>query len=223
MTRRHWRTVGPLIFTVVLACSACGDPDRERLKATTKATYDERTGRLKELTSDANGNGRIDTWTEMDGSRPIRSRIDRNEDGRMDRWEYYGDGGRLVKVGFSRRDDGKPDAWAEPSPDGRISRVLVSSVGDEKKIDRWETYDPATPGAGPESAQSLVAVDEDTNGDGRADRWEKYSAGQLQTASFDENGDGRIDRRLTYQAGKLVLIESEPDTAGKLLKRVEVK
>ena len=223
MTGRQWRAVGPVIFTVVIGCSACGNPDRERLKATTKATYDERTGRLKELTSDANGNGRIDTWTEMDGSRPIRSRIDRNEDGRMDRWEYYGAGGRLVKVGFSRRDDGKPDAWAEPSPDGRISRVLVSSVGDEKKIDRWETYDPATAGGGPESAQSLVAVDEDTNGDGRADRWEKYSAGQLQTASFDENGDGRIDRRLTYQAGKLVLIESEPDTAGKLLKRVEVK
>jgi hypothetical protein len=50
--------------------------------------------------------------------------------------------------------------------------VLVSSVGDEKKIDRWETYDPATPGAGPDSAKSLVAVEEDTDGDGRADRWE---------------------------------------------------
>ena len=101
--------------------------------------------------------------------------------------------------------------------------MLVSSVGDEKKIDRWETYDPATPGAGPDSAQSLVAVEEDSNGDGRADRWEKYSAGRLQTASFDENRDGRIDRRLTYQEGTLVLIESEPDAAGKLTKRVEVK
>lgn len=223
MARRRLRGVGLAVFTAVICFSGCSDPNRERLKATTKATYDERTGRLKELTSDANGNGRIDTWTEMDGNRALRSRMDRNEDGRMDRWEYYDGGGQLVKVGFSRRDDGKPDAWAEPSPDGRILRVLVSSVGDEKKIDRWETYDPATPEAGPDSAQSLVAVEEDGNGDGRADRWEKYSAGRLQTASFDENGDGRVDRRLSYQEGALVLIESEPDAAGKLTKRVEVK
>jgi hypothetical protein len=215
--------VGLAVITAAICSSGCSDPNRERLKATTKATYDERSGRLKELTSDSNGNGRIDTWTEMDGNRALRSRMDRNEDGRMDRWEYYDDGGRLVKVGFSRRDDGKPDAWAEPSPDGRISRVLVSSVGDEKRIDRWETYDPVTPGAGPDSAKSLIAVEEDTDGDGRADRWEKHAAGRLQTASFDENRDGRIDRQLTYREGTLVLIESEPDATGKLTKRVEVK
>jgi hypothetical protein len=159
----------------------------------------------------------------MDGNRPLRSRIDRNEDGRMDRWEYYDGSGRLIKVGFSRRDNGKPDAWAEPSPNGSISRVLVSSIGDEQKIDRWETYDPSAAGSGPESAQSLVAVEEDTNGDGRADRWEKYAGGQLQTASFDENYDGRIDRRLTYQNGVLVLIESEPDAVGSFARRVVVK
>jgi hypothetical protein len=120
-TARHrLRDVGLAVITAVICCSGCSDPNRERLKATTKATYDERTGRLKELTSDSNGNGRIDTWTEMDGNRALRSRMDRNED-------------------------------------------------------------------------------------------------------FDENRDGRIDRRLTYQEGTLVLIESEPDAAGKLTKRVEVK
>jgi hypothetical protein len=36
----------------------------------------------------------------MDGNRALRSRMDRNEDGRVDRWEYYDGGGRLVKVGF---------------------------------------------------------------------------------------------------------------------------
>ena len=81
------QAVRPAVAVVLLlSAAACSDPERERLKATTKASYDERTGRLKELTSDANGNGRIDTWTEMDGSRPVRSRIDRNEDGRLDRW-----------------------------------------------------------------------------------------------------------------------------------------
>jgi hypothetical protein len=57
---------------------------------------------LKELTYDANKNGRIDTWTDMDGTRPLRARIDRNEDGKLDRWEYYDEKGQLAKVGFSR-------------------------------------------------------------------------------------------------------------------------
>jgi len=208
--------VRPAVAVALLACAACSDPERERLKATTKASYDERTGRLKELTSDANGNGRIDTWTEMDGSRPVRSRIDRNEDGRLDRWEYYDAAGKLVKVGFSRRDDGKPDAWAEPGADGRISRVLVSSTGNEAKIDRWETFSAAAP-------DTLEAAEEDTNADGRADKWETFSGGQLQTAAFDENADGRPDRRLTYRAGTLVLIESEPDASGQFTRRVDVK
>jgi hypothetical protein len=206
----------PALVLALIACAACSDPERERLKATTKATYDERTGQLKELTSDANANGRIDTWTEMDGSRPVRSRMDRNEDGRIDRWEYYDASGRLVKVGFSRRDAGKPDAWAEPGADGTISRVLVSSSADEGKIDRWETFDPAAP-------DRLIAVEEDTNHDGRPDKWEKYAAGQLQVASFDENADGRADRQLTYRAGELALIESAPDSKGQFTRRVEVR
>lgn len=204
------------IAVALLVCSSCSDPERDRVKATTQATYDEASGRLKELTYDANRNGRIDTWTEMDGSRPVRSRLDRDEDGRIDRWEYYDAAGRLVKVGFSRRDNGQPDAWAEPGPEGRIGRVLVSSSGDETRIDRWETYDPAAPDV-------LAAVEEDTNHDGRPDRWETYAAGQLQKASFDENADGRADRQLTYRAGSLVLIESEPDGTGQFRRRVEVK
>jgi hypothetical protein len=115
-----------LIAGVAVACmlgAACSDPDRERLKQTTKATYDQTTGRLKELTYDANKNGRIDTWTDMDGTRPLRARIDRNEDGKLDRWEYYDDKGQLTKVGFSRSDDGKPDAWAFSGPDGKVLRI----------------------------------------------------------------------------------------------------
>jgi hypothetical protein len=211
-----------LAFAVLLVCVACSNAERDRLKATTKATYDERTGRLKELTSDANGNGRIDTWIEMDGSRPVRSRIDRNEDGRLDRWEYYNQDGRLTKVGFSRRDDGKPDAWAEPGADGRISRVLVSSTGDESRIDRWESYIPSAASEQP-GALTLLSVEEDTNADGKPDKWEKYAGGQLHTAAFDENADGRPDRQLTYQGGALAVIESEPDSTGRFTRRVEVK
>lgn len=200
---------------------ACADPDTQRLKQTTQATYDQKTGRLKELTYDANRNGRIDTWTELDGSRPVRARIDRNEDGRPDRWEYYDDKGQLTKAGFSRADDGRPDAWAYAGPGGDVERIEISSSHDENKIDRWEHYAP--PATGQAGAGALVAAEEDSNGDGRPDKWETYESGALATVAFDENFDGRPDRRLTYSAGALTMIESEPNAAGGFDKQQPVK
>jgi hypothetical protein len=201
-------------WAVVLALAAgCSNSERAREKQGITPTYDKTTGKLKELTFDSNNNGRVDTWTVMDGSRPIMSRIDRNEDGKIDRWEYYGDHGQLVKVGFSRKDNGVPDAWAFSGPDGRIERIEMSSVADERKIDRWERYD----------ATGLVSAEEDTNGDGVPDKWETYRAGVLETASFDENGDGKPDRRLLYNAGVLIAIETAPDAAGHYQKRIDVK
>jgi hypothetical protein len=194
----------------VLSLAACSDPEKERLRETTIPTYDQTTGKLVELTFDSNKSGRIDTWTTMDGARPVLTRVDRNEDGRIDRWEYYGPDGKLVKVGFSRSDDGTPDAWAFEGPDGRIERIEISSAGDENRIDRWEFYDTA----------GLVRAEEDTNGDGLADKWETYEDGAVKTAAFDENGDGRPDRRLTYQDGRLILIESEPDVLGNYTRRI---
>jgi hypothetical protein len=200
------------VIVAALAVS-CSDPEKAREREGIKPTYDKTTGRLKELTYDSNHNGKVDTWTDMDGARPLRTRIDRNEDGRLDRWEYYDPQGQLQKVGFSRKDDGKPDAWAYSSADGRIERIEISSAGDDTKIDRWERYDPS----------GLVSAEDDGNSDGTADKWETYQAGALRTAAWDDNGDGKPDRRFTYDAGALVTIESEPDTAGAFTKRVEVK
>jgi len=203
-------------FVIIVATSlllACANDDVERLKKTTTASYDKSTGKLKELTYDANKDGRIDTWTEMDGARAVRSRIDKNQDGKLDRWEYYDGQGQIRKVGFSRKDDGKPDAWAYSGAEGRVERIDISSTGDEQKIDRWEHY----------AAAGLAAVEEDRTGDGVPDKWETYEAGALKTAAFDENGDGKPDRRLTYQEGSLVLIETEPDSTGRYARRVEVK
>jgi hypothetical protein len=196
-------------------CASCADPERERLNATTRATYDKASGRLTELTYDANRNGRVDTWTEMDGTRPVRSRIDRDEDGRIDRWEYYDASGQLSKVGFSRRGDDKPDAWAYSTPDGRIARIEISSTAEETRIDRWEFYDPAAgEGAGLDGIGPIRLVEQDTNRDGRRDKWERYENGAVTTAEFDESGDGRPDRRLTYRKGTLVSIETAPDASG---------
>jgi hypothetical protein len=177
------RTTGIWLVSLAMfaGCSDTGDP---RLKATTNATYDKATGKLTELTYDANKNGRIDTWTEMDGSRPLRSRIDRNEDGRPDRWEYYDGKGGLVKVGFSRRDTGTPDAWAYQAADGSIARTEDDTNGDGR-LDKWETYD--------RGELSTAAFDE--NGDGRPDRRLTYRAGVLVLIESDPDDAGNFRRR----------------------------
>ena len=205
------RNVTVLVCVAVALCAACSTsstPDKSGITP----TYDKTSGRLTELAYDSNHNGKTDTWTEMNGARPLRSRIDSDEDGRIDRWEYYDDQGKLTKVGFSRKDDGKPDAWAFVGADGKPRRIEISSTADEKKIDRWEHYEN----------DALTSAEEDTNHDGKPDKWESYEGGSLKTASFDENGDGRPDRRLTYADGVLVTIETDPDAAGTFKTRVPV-
>src|SRR5262245_13149036 len=172
---------------------------------------------MPELSYDSNHDGRPGTWTDMDGSRPLRSRIDRNGDGTIDRWEEYDAAGALAKVGLSRRNDGHPDAWISRPNDASIQRVEISSTGDEHKIDRWEYYDPSKPGSN--GLGLLVRVEEDPVGDGRPHKWETYRDGVLESVAFDEDGDGKPDRRLVYQDAKLTLIESEPDAHGRFTVR----
>ena len=201
-----------IVASALAALSACSNASSEARKRIS-AEYDEATGQLRLLKYDANGNGKVDTWSYMDGPRVKRIEIDSDEDGKIDRWEYYDAEGQTIKVGFSRKGDAKPDAWAFSAPDGTIAHVDVSSTGDEHSIDRREFY----------TAGQLARVEEDTNADGRVNVWEAYEGGTLKTTMFDEDGDGRADRRLNYRAGVLVLIESVPDAAGGFTKRVVVK
>lgn len=209
-----------LAVAVVCVTTACAQDGTELPKGSATPTYDQTTGKLKELAYDSAHDGRTDVWTDMDGAKALRSRIDRNGDGRVDRWEYYDDRQRLVKVGFSRSADGVADAWAFSAPDGTVQRIEISSSHDEKKIDRIEYYEG---GATTEGRGTLVRAEVDTNQDGRFDRWETFAGGELHTVAFDGDGDGVADRRLTYEHGALVEIESQPDAAGRFLKRVHIE
>ena len=71
----------------------------------------------------------------MDGARVVRIEIDKDEDGKIDRWEYYGADQKLEKVGFSRANDGKEDAWSFAAPDGSIGRIEISTQRNGK-VDR---------------------------------------------------------------------------------------
>ena len=181
-------------YLVVAAAAAataigCSDPEQARIKDTTRPTYDKTTGKLTQLTYDANKNGRIDTWTDMDGSRPVRSRIDSDEDGTIDRWEYYDEKGMLTKVGFSSRRNGHVDSWAFSGADGKISRMEISSTGNEQKIDRWEFYQDGV----------LASVAMDENGDGKPDRKLTYANGTLAIIESDPDAAGTFRKRVTVK------------------------
>ena len=104
----------------------------------------------------------------MDGTRPVRSRIDSNEDGtHRSLGVLRRRPASSTKVGIlAARTTTSRTRGRIPTADGRIERIEISSTGDEAQIDRWEFYDVCRP-AGPTASGPLLRVEEDTNGDGR--------------------------------------------------------
>src|SRR5262249_45762229 len=98
MSQRNSFMLLALLSIAPLAVS-CGDGSVEAQKRITPE-YDKKTGRLTLLKYDSNGNGIVDTWSYMDGAHVVRIEIDKDEDGKIDRWEYYGTDQKLVKFGF---------------------------------------------------------------------------------------------------------------------------
>jgi hypothetical protein len=173
-----------LLFAVALS-AGCGSPESKNIEP----VYDKLTGQLQLLKYDSNGDGKIDTWSYMDGTRVLRIEIDTDGDGKIDRWEYYGANQKIEKTGTSRANDGKEDAWVYNGADGAIARIDVSTKRDGK-VSRSEHY----------QKDALVSAEEDSDGDGKADKWETYDAGRLTSVAFDTTHRGTPDRRLMYGA-----------------------
>ena len=183
------RKAAAVLAIASTGCIACdrGAPGVEDARKRIQPEYDRKTGKLELLKYDSNGNGKVDTWSYMDGARIVRIEIDTDEDGMIDRWEYYGADRKLEKIGFSRAKDGKEDAWSYAGPDGSISRIEVSTHRDGK-VTRIEHY----------RANRMVSAEEDSDGDGKFDKWETYAEERLATVSFDTAHRGTPDRRIVY-------------------------
>lgn len=128
-----------LLFGCAVSALSCSDPEQERAKATTIPTYDKATGKLQRLTADANKNGTIDTWMDMEGAKCLRLERDTDEDDRVDYWETYLDGGKMLDT--TARDengDGAPDKW-EQYKQGTVSQVEWDDNFDGSRDRRW-TY-----------------------------------------------------------------------------------
>src|SRR5262249_16596029 len=69
------RLASPGIVAATLVAMACGGGSASR-RITPE--YDKKTGRLTLLKYDSNGDGRVDTWSYMDGARVVRIEIDKD-------------------------------------------------------------------------------------------------------------------------------------------------
>jgi hypothetical protein len=221
----------------VVACAGAPTDKESFVRGNDKVQghYNREDGKLDVIAYDASGKGRPDTWAYMAGARVVRIEIDRDGDGKIDRWEYYAAGGALEKVGYSRAGNGHADAWAFQGSDGSIARIeMAGACGAEP---------PAAPrnaGAAAQAATSasgaappgqtaavpritrtefyergaLARAEEDTDCDGRPDKWETFAGGTLASVALDTTRRGTPDRRLIYGPGSAVRVEVDPNGTG---------
>jgi hypothetical protein len=176
----------PSALILALGASACGAgappaaADRSPVPV-----YSKQTGRLEQLVSDRDGDGRAETRAFMDGTRLLRIEIDRDGDGRPERTEFYA-------------------AGTGPA-EGAVIERAEQSDGLADGISRREFYE----------AGRISRVEEDTDGDGRMDKWEGYAAGVLSKVELDLGGRGVPDQRLIYgEGGAIRRVESDADGDG---------
>lgn len=160
-----------LLVASSAACSTTPTPPSSSDEPVATPIYSKETGRLEQLVSDRDRDGKVETRAFMDGTTVQRIEIDRDADGKPDRWEHY-----------------HTKATARAQSDVEIERVDEANGSDER-VTRRAFYERGT----------VVRVEEDIDGDGRIDKWEHYANGQLVRVELDLKGAGFPDRRMTYR------------------------
>lgn len=200
------RTAVVIAFVAVAAaCSKAAEP---------RAEYDPQTGQLRTLAFDATGGGRNNAMGYLDGSKMRRIELDLDTDGAIDRWDFYGADGKLEKVGLSQHDDGRMDAEAFYTAEGALRLMRISTRRDGT-FDRTEHYENNV----------LVRSEEDTNQDGKIDKWDTYRPEAdvppgvqpyaITSTAVDETGRGTPTRRLVYgPGGRVERVELDRDGDG---------
>jgi len=185
----RWQ-VATLALGLAISFSACA---RDRVTP----VYDP-AGTIRRLDYDTDRDGRIDMRAYLENGRTVRIEADGNGDGVVDRWEYYRADGQLDRLGTSSESDGVEDTWVVQS--GDQMRVDIATRRDGV-ADRHEFHDKG----------ALVRAEQDTNGDGRIDQWQRFDGGKLRELLVDTSrAAGRPDTRLVYEAdGSLQRVESD--------------
>jgi len=176
----------------VVICAALAACARDRVTA----VYDAG-GAIRRIDYDTDRDGRIDMRAYLFSGRTVRIEADGNGDGVVDRWEYYKADGELDRLGTSSESDGVEDTWVVQT--GDQMRVDISTRRNGI-ADRHELHQDG----------ALVRSEQDTNGDGRIDQWQRFERGRLRELLIDTTlASGEPDRRLLYaDNGVLQRIES---------------
>src|SRR5690349_19687317 len=170
----------------MLAAAAAVACERHVPPPLVSTVYNKETGKLEQLVSDRDGDGRAETRAFMDGAILKRIEIDRTGDGKPDRWEYYA-GGQSAGPGV---------AVAPP-----VIERAEEANGPGDKVTRREFY----------VSGKVQRVEDDTNLDGRTDKWEWYEAGELARVELDLIGKGAPTQRLIYgRGGAVIRVETDP-------------
>jgi hypothetical protein len=202
--------VSVLLLAAVVASCHSSPPAGDR----PRAFYDPATRRLSRLEFDLNKDGKNDTVSYMEGTRINRVELDVDQNGRVDRWDFYTPDGSLDHIGWATGAAGTMDSEAFYSPQGALDRIEVSTKHDGR-FDRTEFY----------RDNVLIRSQDDTNGDGRPDKWDDYApypnhqrgepAYRITVTGFDDTGAGRPDRRFVWAAdGTVARVERDPGATG---------
>ena len=158
-------------------------------------SYDDYSRQLLQLSADQDGDGRFDQWTYLDGNRPLRGEADVDADGRIDRWEYFDADGGVSTIGSASRNDGVEDTWTSTAATATGETHIGSSSRRDRMRDRHAYY----------KGQTLLRVEEDTNGDGLIDKWDRYEGAVLREVGFDVSfSRGRPDRKSVVRRARAV-------------------
>jgi hypothetical protein len=175
-------------LSLMAACAAvlagCGSTGSAAPGRQVTPVYSKETGRLEELTSDRDGDGKVDTRAFMDGVRVQRIEIDRDRDGRPDRWEFYSANSPAGTAQIERAEESEgPNARIvrrEYYDAGLISRVEEDTDGDNR-VDKWEHY----------TRGLLNRVELDFDGRGKPTQRLVYGlGGNVERVESDPDGDG---------------------------------
>ena len=189
-------------LVVVMTCVGCIAADSQA----PRPVYDALTRVLVRLDWDSNGDGRIDHRTYVHRTVPYRTEIDRDDDGRVDTWEYVAADGKVRRLGTASANDGVEDTWTWPADGAGTLRIDRAQYRDGV-ADRAEYF----------QRDVLVRAEEDANRDGRIDKWETWEGGVLRAAAYDTSfAAGRADRRVLYDdAGRFAYMEADSDGDGR--------
>jgi hypothetical protein len=112
----------------------------------------------------------------------------------------------VLTIGSASRNDGVEDTWTSTAATARGETHVATSTKRDRVRDRHAFY----------AGQTLLRLEEDTNGDGSIDKWDRYDGAVLREVAFDMSfSRGRPDRRALYDAqGRFAGVEIDPEGDG---------